>query len=287
MSTTATTAEVSVAHDPRENLVGVVARLAAADPALPVHDIYDAAGGRFYDSLRFSPGEIRVPVTLARRSGGPVLDLACGSGRIGLAVARLGVDVVGVDLSADMLGRFADRLAHEAADVRARVQLLRTDLHALALGHRPRFSLAVLGATTIVLVAPDRRRAFFAQVREQLVTGGAFALDVFPLDLAELRRVPERTSVLEVASPPGQPSLVACVQHFDLARRREQVSFLVSTVTGGGRWEQRAVTTAKWIVTVDEIVADLRAAGFELDDGRSDRGAGATGYRWLVGRAAP
>ena len=41
---------------------------------------------------------------------GPVLDLCCGSGRLTIPVAKLGMDVTGVDLSGDMLAQLEENL---------------------------------------------------------------------------------------------------------------------------------------------------------------------------------
>jgi ubiquinone/menaquinone biosynthesis C-methylase UbiE len=48
--------------------------------------------------------------SMAKRVGGPVLELGCGTGRVSLPVARLGVPVVGVDRSLKMLARARTRL---------------------------------------------------------------------------------------------------------------------------------------------------------------------------------
>src|SRR3982751_6348244 len=44
------------------------------------------------------PGEIDFYVRHARSSGGPVLELACGTGRITWPIARAGIAIVGLDL---------------------------------------------------------------------------------------------------------------------------------------------------------------------------------------------
>ena len=55
----------------------------------------------------------------ARRTGGPVLEIACGSGRVMLGIAEEGLPVVGIDSSAVMLHRAKARLerAGLAADL--------------------------------------------------------------------------------------------------------------------------------------------------------------------------
>ena len=55
---------------------------------------------------------------LGRESGGPVLELACGTGRVLLAIARAGVPVTGLEVSPAMLDRCRDKLRAEPAAVR-------------------------------------------------------------------------------------------------------------------------------------------------------------------------
>jgi S-adenosylmethionine-dependent methyltransferase len=53
-----------------------------------------------------------------------VLDVGCGQGTQSLLLARSGHEVTGLDVSGELLGHFADALAGEPAEVRARVQLI-------------------------------------------------------------------------------------------------------------------------------------------------------------------
>ena len=66
---------------------------------------------RLYDPWSRSVVEdVPFYVEAAVRSGGPVLELGVGTGRLAVPIAAAGVSVVGVDLSAGML-----EVAHEAA----------------------------------------------------------------------------------------------------------------------------------------------------------------------------
>ena len=55
-------------------------------------------------------GDIVFYDRLAQATGGPVLELGCGTGRIALALAQAGLSVTGVDVSAGMLGAKASGL---------------------------------------------------------------------------------------------------------------------------------------------------------------------------------
>jgi SAM-dependent methyltransferase len=267
--------------DPRSNLVGLAKSLADFDRTIAVHDLYDASGSELYDALGWQNYDTATAVKLAARVGGPVLDLACGTGRIGLAIAQRGQRVVGVDLSLDMLGRFTNRLQHEPSEVAALVDLVRADMHALELGRQ--FRLAVLGATTIVLVDPAQRRAFFERVHSHLVPGGLFALDFHTLDFDAIRRGPRRTNVIEIPMRPAGVGFAVCCQEFDLSTRREKVSFVVERVAVGGTIDRRIVTTSKAILRRRDIERDLRDAGFSLSDSVQPRTE--ESFEWLIAEA--
>jgi SAM-dependent methyltransferase len=81
---------------------------------------YDAIA-RVYDPWSVSVVEdVPFYVDEAIRSGGPVLELGVGTGRIAVPIAAAGIEIVGVDLSAGMLEVAADRarLAGVALDLR-------------------------------------------------------------------------------------------------------------------------------------------------------------------------
>src|ERR687885_553256 len=63
--------------------------------------------------------DVELFVALARRFGGPVLELACGTGRLLAPLAAAGLDCVGVDHAPAMLARARGRL--EAQGLHARL----------------------------------------------------------------------------------------------------------------------------------------------------------------------
>ena len=69
----------------------------------------EAAGdalARLYDlDLAEDPGDLDLYLALAGRTGGPVLELAVGTGRIAVPLAASGIDVTGVDTDPAMLAR--------------------------------------------------------------------------------------------------------------------------------------------------------------------------------------
>jgi len=130
---------------------------------------------RLYDPWSVSVVEdVDFYVAEAVRSGGPVLELGVGTGRIAVPVARAGVRVVGVDSSAGML-----EVARETA-ARAGVEL---DLRYGDLRRPPveeRFPLVLIPFRTLLhMQTDDDRRAALRAVHARLLEGGRFVFDVF------------------------------------------------------------------------------------------------------------
>jgi SAM-dependent methyltransferase len=92
------------------------------NPFEHVADLYDWEHDGFTEDLE-------VYVALARRFGAPVLELACGTGRILEALTSAGLDVTGVDSSPAMLARARARLGTQARLVEASIEDLHLEQH--------------------------------------------------------------------------------------------------------------------------------------------------------------
>jgi SAM-dependent methyltransferase len=132
-------------------------------------DYYDVAYRSRHDDVAYY-------VRLGRLSGGPVLEYGVGTGRIALPLARAGVEVTGVDLSAPMLAHLEKKLEAEPADVRRRVRAVRADMRTARL--RRRFPL-VIAAFNTVLHLLERRdfEQFLSGVKSHLAPGGQLVFD--------------------------------------------------------------------------------------------------------------
>ena len=114
----------------------------------------------------------------AAETGGPVLEIGCGSGRLLLPLARAGYDVTGVDVSPEMLARAEARLAAEPADVRRRVRLLAGDARTLQLPGNETFGLIFFGYNTFMHLDEAAAGAALKRLRPMLRPGGRLLIDV-------------------------------------------------------------------------------------------------------------
>lgn len=117
-------------------------------------------------------------VELAREANGPVLELACGTGRVLIPTARAGVETVGIDIAPAMLDVCRRKLADEPEAVRARVTVRDGDMRRFHLGRQ--FALVTIPFRGFQhLLTVDDQLAALQAVHRHVSTGGRFVLDLF------------------------------------------------------------------------------------------------------------
>ncbi len=152
---------------------------------------------RLYDlDLRADPGDVDLYLALATRTGGPILELAAGTGRIAVPLAQAGHEVVGVDTDPAMLARARARAERAGADAGRRLRLLEADLVGLALPDAGRYRLAFIALNSITLLG-DRagQREAFRTMARHLAPGGLAVVDVWLPDGDDLARFDGRLSL--------------------------------------------------------------------------------------------
>lgn len=137
---------------------------------------YDAIA-RLYDPWSASVTEdVEFYVEEAVAAGSPVVELACGTGRITVPIAKAGIAVIGVDGSAPMLEVAREYAAAE--DVSELVDLRLGDLRKPPVKERVPLVLIPFRSLLHMTTETDRVRAL-AAARSLLVPGGRLVFDVF------------------------------------------------------------------------------------------------------------
>jgi SAM-dependent methyltransferase len=127
----------------------------------------------------------RAAIEAAARRG-PVLDLACGSGRHALAVAGWGVPVVAMDRSREALAR----LAAQARAVPGAVLEVRTDLETpMGIPMKP-------GSCGAILVFRFLFRPLAQAIVEALAPGGLLLYETFTIHQRDLGQGPGNPAFL-------------------------------------------------------------------------------------------
>lgn len=127
-----------------------------------------------------------LPYYLARvkEGGGPVLELGAGTGRVSAYLAKAGYDVVGVDLSREMLARAEARKARLGAAGR-RLRFVHQDMSRISV--RGRFGTILVPFRSFNhLYTVERQLAALRGIRSRLRPGGIAVIDLWNPDLADL-----------------------------------------------------------------------------------------------------
>ena len=170
-----------------------------------------AALARLYDlDLAEDPGDLDLYLALAGRTGGPILELAVGSGRLAVPLAADGHEVTGVDLDAAMLAR-ARRAADAAGKATARrLRLVEGDARSIRLdgagaaGTAGTFRLAFIPLNSIFLMGGRAdQAAAVATLAAHLAPGGLAVVDAWLPDAEDLARYDGRLSLEWVREEPG------------------------------------------------------------------------------------
>ena len=145
-------------------------------PALANQPFAAARIARFYDCFPFQ-ADVSWYLALARRAGPRLLELACGTGRLVLPLARAGSRVVGLDASPAMLAICGGKLAGEEPEARRRVRLVEGDMRGFRLDEE--FDLAVVAVKSFgYLQSPEDQLAALRSIARHLRPGGLLALDL-------------------------------------------------------------------------------------------------------------
>ncbi|MGW0392130.1 class I SAM-dependent methyltransferase [Streptomyces sp. NPDC003042] len=221
-------------------------------------------------------------LSLARGTGGPILDLGSGAGRLAVPLARHGFRVEAVDQDAASLERLEAWGRRISPQVSRLLIPTRADLTEL----RPldTYRLALLAGTMISAVPPHVRPGLLREIASHLDHGGALALDYTAHQLRGLSEESDRTWAFQVPRFDGIEEWVVARQVFDLTAMSERITYY-AVRTGKSSSERVVLTTDKWVVDPQRLTEELRAAGLRVESRRRHRIDERTESVFLVCRA--
>ncbi len=199
-------------------------------------------------------------VALAREADGPVLDVACGTGRILLPCLQAGVDIEGVDVYEPMLRR----LRAKAAAAGLAPTLHQADMSDFSLPRRYALVMIPFNAFIHNMTQESQIRCL-TRCREHLLPGGRFVFDTFFPSL-EIVGAPQNTRVLEGEMPhpvTGLPLRMYDTRTFDRVAQTQHSINEIELIGPDGAVERviRSQISSRYIYK-HEMELLLRVAGF-------------------------
>ena len=204
---------------------------AAVDSYSVTAKYYDGAYATHKDLV-----DLPFYLELAEQTVGPILEVACGTGRVLLPIARKGIEIHGVDNSRPMLKILEASLAREPQTVRQKVTLHEGDMRDFRLGRQ--FPLVII---------PFRPMQHMHTVEDQvsaltsaalhLTESGILAFDVFyPKFDVIAAKIGEEVLELEWTSDPDSKEIVRRYFRKESVAKIDQIfyfTFIYRTFRGG------------------------------------------------------
>jgi SAM-dependent methyltransferase len=202
------------------------------------------------------------PAKSAGRMGHPVLELACGTGRLTIPIAQSGVEIVGLDLTPSMLAHA--RTKAEAAGVK--IEFVKGDCREFDLGRK--FALIFIAFNSMQhLHDCESLAALFRNVRKHLAEGGRFVFDVFNPKIAILARAAaERHLEREYQDPDGKGTMAFenSLVYDDAAQVSHIQCYFVRRGPNGEGLEERVEQLHLRSFFPQELDLLVRSQGFEI-----------------------
>ena len=133
---------------------------------------------RFYDyEQREFTKDIPFYTEFAKECGGEVLELACGTGRILVPMARQGMKVTGLDASEEMLNIAQRKIEHDE-NLKRNVTLIRGDIRNFRIDKE--FAMILIAFRSFQCLLTKQEQVFCLEaVHKHLSADGIFVLDLF------------------------------------------------------------------------------------------------------------
>ena len=219
-------------------------------------DIYDAVFSYVREDIPFYVEE-------AERSGGPTLELGCGTGRVAIPIALRDVDIVGLDSSHAMLERARQKAESVGAE---KLKLAQGDM--LDFNLHERFPLIIIpfrGFLSLLSVADEERA--LTNIRRHLAPGGKLIFDIFVPDLNMMVQegdIPYHFR--DVADPSTGKNLVIWNQaSYDAFSQIMSIRTTIEELDGGGNVTNKMYRDfALRYIFRWEMSHLLRACGYEV-----------------------
>jgi SAM-dependent methyltransferase len=211
--------------------------------------------------------------SLAEATGGPVLELACGTGRLLLPLARAGIEMVGLDLSPFMLAVTRRKLEQEPPEVQARCRLAKSTMADFSLGRQ--FGLIYIPAHGFqLLLTRGEQRSCLTSCARHLRPDGLLVMNVFNPRLDLLANPAGHEDGPSDFQGPGGVTIM-CHGHsqYDLANQMVSGSWSYKYDSDQGHVVREYSLTLRYSFRF-EMEWMLEACGFEVEAlyGNFDRG---------------
>lgn len=182
--------------------------------------------GRIYDLMHDDfVSDHHFYISMAKQLGGPILEVACGTGRITIPIAEAGLEIWGLDISQGMLSEARKK----SIERNLNINWVLSDCRKFELNKKFKFIFIPFNSMQHL---HDRQslESFFNCVKQHLDVNGRFLVDIFNPNIQLLARDRTvRTHVFDMVDPDtGKPSNIEETIDYDIANQVNRVKWFYS-----------------------------------------------------------
>lgn len=176
--------------------------------------------GEFYDQQHQKLVE-DIPFFLSRveHYGDPVLELACGTGRVTIPLAQAGFKITGLDINNSML----QQAKKKAENQQFKISWQQGDMRCFQFAEK--FKTIIIPFNSLSLFTEDDLHQVLSCIKKNLHSQGHFIADIFNPDLGLLNRDPSQQHFLcELTDPHSKERII--VKESNKYDRAQQVNYI-------------------------------------------------------------
>lgn len=250
-------ARASGARDPAEPSAALAADLRLAEALARLYDV----------DLVEDPGDLELYLSLAQRTGDPIIELAAGSGRLSIPLAAAGHRVTALDIDPAMLAR-ARQAATRVAAKPVALEFLEADLLDMPGSRAGAYKLAILALNSLLLLGNrDAQRRAVAAMAGLLAPGGIAVIDVWQPGADDLARFDGRL-MLEYQRPDPETGLAVtktAAAWLDASTGGVVLTAIYDEAEPGGTLRRWSRTDRLRLIAADELAGFAEDAGLIVE----------------------
>ena len=182
-------------------------------------DIY--SDPQLYDAAHaWKTNDIEFITNCALEHGGPILEMASGTGRLAVPLIKKGFNYTGVELSEP----FVEFTKKKLTSIKSVHNIVQGDMKNIDLKKKYRFIFIGFNSICHLLTNKDLSK-FFNCVYAHLLDGGLFLIDTFVPNPIFLYRPNIKTHVMEFDLPNGEQCIVNEVNQYDPDTQINQIKW--------------------------------------------------------------
>jgi ubiquinone/menaquinone biosynthesis C-methylase UbiE len=222
----------------------------------PFAAVYDLFYADFDDDLEMYLG-------FADRTGGAILEIGSGTGRVSIALAGEEHRATGVELSDEMISIARKKIG--ASGLSNQVNLIQADMRRFTLNDH--FGLVIVPLNTFLHnITLDDQLSTLNSIKKHLTPNGLLVLDCFlpdPANADDHRLVLQRSVIDRATESTAQLFLSRTT---DWANQRQDITYFIDQTDRSGQVQRTVFSTSFRFIYRNEMQLLLKQGGFDLKE---------------------